>query len=318
MNASVPSEGSPQHVESLHIDAVQCLKDFDDYLSQVQGLALGSRKKYGFFASRFLVAFCGTAAPHWSSLRGEDLAVFVQREASRLKRHGRHGPGTAIRALLRYLTFVGAIRAGLEAAVPQMRRWKHAELPRYLPTAEIERVVASVLNDTPIGRRNHAILLLLARTGMRAGEIVTLTLDDIDWMESTLCIRPGKSRGERRLPLTQEVGDALCAYLEHGRPPSLSRRIFLHVVSPFDPFNHSATVSNIAQRALKRAGVLHIPVGAHLFRHTAATAMLQGGSSFKQIADVLGHLCLQTTAIYAKLDLAALSRVSLPWPRSAT
>lgn len=318
MSSKAFSEGLPQQVGCPHIDAAQWLKNFDDYLSQVQGLALGSRKKYGFFASRFLVAFCGTAAPDWSSLRGEDLTTFVQREASRLKRHGRHGPGTAIRALLRYLTFVGAIRVGLEGAVPQTRRWKHAELPRYLPAAEIERVVASVLNDTPIGRRNHAILLLLARTGMRAGEIVTLTLDDINWKEGTLCIRSGKSRGERRLPLTQEVGDALCAYLEHGRPASPSRRIFLHVVSPYDPFNRSATVSNIARRALTRAGVLHIPAGAHLFRHTAATTMLRGGSSFKEIADVLGHVCLQTTAIYAKLDLAALSRVSLPWPGSAT
>lgn len=317
MDPTAFSEGLPQHVESLHIDAAQWLKNFDNYLSQVQGLALGSRKKYGFFASRFLVGFCGTTAPVWSSLRGEDLAMFVQREASRLKRHARHGPGSAIRALLRYLTFVGAIRVGLEAAIPQIRRWKHAELPRYLPTAEIERVVASVLNDTPTGRRNYAILLLLARTGMRAGEIVTLTLDDVNWREGTLCIWSGKSRGERRLPLTQEVGDALCAYLKHGRPSSSSRRIFLHVTSPYDPFNRSATVTNIAQRALARAGVLHVPAGAHLFRHTAATTMLRGGSSFKEIADVLGHGSLEATAIYAKLDFAALSRVPLPWPGSA-
>ncbi len=317
MNNPAFAKGRQQHAESLCTGATQWLKGFDDHLSQVQGLALGSRKKYYFFAGRFLAEFCGMAAPVWSSLRGEDLAMFVQREASRLKRNGRSAPGTAIRALLRYLTFAGAIRAGLETAIPQMPRWRHAELPRYLPAAEIERVVTSVLDDTPKGRRNHAILLLLARTGMRASEIVKLTLDDIDWREGHLCVRSGKSRGERRLPLSQDVGAALCAYLEHGRPPCPSRTVFLHVVSPFGPLNNSATVSKIARRALTRAGVLRTPAAAHLFRHAAATGMLRGGVSFKEIADVLGHASLQTTAIYAKLDLAALSRVSLPWPRNA-
>jgi integrase/recombinase XerD len=317
VNKTALSEGLQPNVNPVCIGAAQWSRDFDDYLSRVQGLAPRSRIKYCFFVDRFLAEFCGTAAPDWSSLRGEDLAAFVQREALRLKRNARATPGTAIRALLRYLTFVGAVRVGLEAAVPRMRRWKHAALPRYLSGTEIDRAVASVLDDTLQGRRNYAILLLLARTGLRAGEVIQLTLDDIDWGKGTLCIRSGKSRCERRLPLAQDVGAALCAYLEHGRPPSASRVVFLRVCAPFGALRNSAAVSKIARHALIRAGVVNTPAAAHIFRHSAAAGMLRGGASFKEIADVLGHASLETTAIYAKLDLAALSRVSLPWPGSA-
>ncbi len=316
MNRTALSKRLQLEIESP-MGAAQWLKQFDDHLSRVQGLALSSRRNYCFFVGRFLASYCGTAAPDWSSLRGEDLAIFVHREASRLKRHARGGPATAIRALLRYLVFVGAIRVGLEAAIPQIPRWKHAALPRYLSAAEVERVLASVSDDTPKARRDHAILLLLARTGMRAVEVAQLKLDDIDWREGNLWIRSGKSRRERRLPLVQDVGAALCAYLEHGRAPCPSRTVFLRVLSPFDPLHDSAAVCKIARRALTRAGIINSPAAAHLFRHSSATRMIRSGASFKEIADVLGHASLKTTAIYAKLDLAALSLVSLPWPENA-
>ena len=249
-------------------------------------------------------------------MRGEDYAAFVHREASRLKRNANESPGTAIRALLRYLTFTGAIPAGMEAAVPRMRRWKHAALPRYLSPVEIERVVASVLDNTSNGQRDHAILLLLARTGLRAAEVTQLTLDDVDWTEGILHIRSAKSRRERSLPLAKDVGAALCNYLERGRPRCGCRVIFLRAVPPFDPFRNAAGVCKVARRALKRARIVQRPIGTHLFRHSAATGMLRGGASFKEIADVLGHKSLETTTIYAKLDLPALARVSLPWPGS--
>jgi site-specific recombinase XerD len=293
------------------------LRDFDEFLSRVRGLTRGSRERYCFYVRRFLASVCGGAAPDWSSMRGEDFAAFVQREASRLKRNANEGPGTAIRALLRYLTFTGAIPAGMEAAVPRMRRWKHAALPRYLSLAEIERVVAGVLDNSLTGQRDHAILLLLARTGLRAAEVAQLTLDDIDWMEGILHIRSAKSRCERSLPLATDVGAALCVYLERGRPRSAYRVVFLRAVPPFVPFPNRAGVCKIARRALKRARIVQRPIGTHLFRHSAATGMLRGGASFKEIADVLGHKSLDTTTIYAKLDLPALARVSLPWPRSA-
>jgi len=305
------------HCNVVSESSALLLRDFDEYLTRVRGLTQGSRDRYRLYVRRFLANVCGNSTPDWSSMRGEDYAAFVHREASRLKRNANESPGTAIRALLRYLTFTGAIPAGMEAAVPRMRRWKHAALPRYLALAEIERVVASVLDNKLTGQRDHAVLLLLARTGLRAAEVAQLTLDDVDWTEGILHIRSTKSRRERSLPLATDVGAALCAYLERGRPRSACRVIFLRAVPPFDPFPNRAGVCKIARRALKRARIVQRPIGTHLFRHSAATGMLRGGASFKEIADVLGHKSLDTTTIYAKLDLPALARVSLPWPGSA-
>ena len=212
MNNTAASEALPQEVRPPGVDASQCLKDFDDHLTRVQGLAPRTRQSYCFWVSRFLARFCALDAPDWSSLRAEHVTTFVQREASRLHRYSRAIPGTAIRAFLRYLTFVGFIRSGLEAAVPRMPRWKHAELPRYLPPADVERVVGGVLDGTPKGLRNHAILLLLARTGLRADEVSKLSLGDIDWVAGTICIPSTKSHRERRLPLAQDVGAAPVSY----------------------------------------------------------------------------------------------------------
>ena len=317
MNNTAASEALQQWVKRPGIDASQCLKDFDDHLMRVQGLAPRTRQSYSFWVSRFLAGFCALDPPDWSSLRANHLTAFVQQEAARLHRYSRAIPGTAIRAFLRYLTFLEVIRSGLEAAVPRMPRWKHAELPRYLASADVERVVGGALDGTTRGLRNHAILLLLARAGLRADEVAKLSLDDIDWVAGTICIRSTKSRRERRLPLAQDVGAALCSYLKNGRPPCRHRTIFLRVRPPFDPFLNSAAVCRISRRALTRAGILNTPAAAHLFRHSAATGMLRGGATFKEIADVLGHASLKTTGIYAKLDLAALSRVALPWPENA-
>jgi site-specific recombinase XerD len=308
---------TPQHELVLGIGATKCLNKFNDYLLRVKGVAPGTRTAYCFWVRRFLAAFCGSGSPDWSTLRGADLAGFVQNEAARLKRNGRDAPGVAMRAFVRYLIFLGVVRDGLQGAIPQRPRWRHVALPRYLPPTDVDRVVSGALDGTTRGRRNHAILLLLARTGLRAHEVAELSLDDIDWREGIINIRSKKSRSERRLPLAHDVGAALVDYLEHCRPPCLSRTIFLRVIPPFDPFTGSAGVCRLVRRALTRAGLLNTLSAAHLFRHTAATRMLRGGASFKEIADVLGHAAISTTAIYAKLDKVGLSRVAMPWPGTA-
>ena len=306
----------PGPQNSPDTEASRWLKGFHEHLSHVQGLAPRSRREYCAVVSRFLEGFCGPAALDWSSLRSEHLSTFVRQEASRLKRNARRTPAVAIRALLRYLKFQGAVRAGMEAAIPRTPRWKLAALPPSLSAAETERVIAKVATDTPKGQRNRAILLLLARMGLRAVEVAQLTLDDIDWRSGSLLIRRAKSRRERCLPLAQDVGKALCDYLEYGRQLSPSRTVLLRVLPPFSPLRNSAAVCKIARRALTRAGIVNTPAAAHLFRHASATRMLASGASFNEIADVLGHISLKTTAIYAKLDLATLSAVSLPWPGS--
>lgn len=316
MNTSTVPDRQQKEADSPSIPASQWLTRFGEYLLNVQGLTPGTRREYCAVVSRFLYGFCGPAAPDWSSLRGEHLTSFVRREASRLKRNARRTPAVAIRALLRYLRFIGAVRAGLEAAVPKTPQWRHAELPPSLSAAEVENIIARVATDTRTGLRDRAILLLLARMGLRAVEVSQLTLDDIDWSSGSLLIRKTKSRRDRRLPLPQDVGVALCKYLQCGRRRCPSRRVFLRIVSPISPFRNSAAVCKIARRALTRAGIVNTPAAAHLFRHASATLMLTSGASFNEIADVMGHASLKTTAIYAKLDLAALSAVSLPWPGS--
>jgi site-specific recombinase XerD len=202
----------------------------------------------------------------------------------------------------------------LEAAALTPRQWTHDTIPQRLTTDEVERVLALYTGKAPTDLRNRAILILLARLGLRAHEVISLSLDDINWHEAHLIIRTRKTRHERMLPLSQDVGGALADYLRWGRPVTTSRVIFLHCRAPFRPFSGSAAISRIAARALVRTGVTgHARLGAHVFRHTAASGMVNRGASFKDVADVLGHQSLQTTGIYAKLDLDALSEVALPW-----
>jgi integrase len=179
---------------------------------------------------------------------------------------------------------------------------------------EVERVLAVYPGDTATSRRNRAMLLLLARLGLRAQEVVALCLDDIDWYASRVCIRPGKTRQARHLPLTQEVGQALAAHLQDGRPKSDSRRVFLQCPPPFRPCTVNGTIRWMVRQAFLAAGIAIRPrSGSHMLRHSAASQMLNRGASFKEVADVLGHQSLQTTGIYAKLDLDTLADVALPW-----
>jgi site-specific recombinase XerD len=291
----------------------QWLAAYDTYLDQVVGLAVGTRQGYLRTARRFLTACFGSAAPDWPSLTAPMITAFVHQETA--SRHGasRQGPAVAVRSLLRFLVFRGEIRPGLEAAAPIPPQWTHAALPARLTPQEVELLLATAHDGTARGRRNRALLLLLARLGLRAHEVVSLCLDDIDWADGRLGIRPGKTHQARSLPLPQEVGEALVAYLQGGRPQSDRRHVFLQCRPPFQPLTRRA-VWWVVRQAFQRASLPPRPrTGSHLFRHTAASQMLNHGASFKDIADVLGHRSLQTTGIYAKLELDALAAVALPW-----
>ena len=157
----------------------------------------------------------------------------------------------------------------------------------------------------------------MARLGMRAGEVRQLKLDDINWIEGVIHVRVGKSRRERTLPLFEDVGKALGAYLQQERPKSADRSIFLTSLPPYRPLAWSTTITQISKHILREAGVDGPHLGAHRFRHTVATHMVQCGSSFKEVADVLGHKSLGSTSIYAKLDQRSLEQIALPWPRGA-
>ena len=191
-------------------------------------------------------------------------------------------------------------------------------MPRYLSPQDVDRVLASCNPQTPVGVRDRAVLLLLVRLGLRAGDIVALRINDIDWRAGTLRVA-GKGRRETRLPMPQDVGDALLDYLKNARAPVALDRVFLRVPAPSRPFKTSACVSNIVCHALRRARIESPPSkGANLLRHSAATSMLRGGVTLDAISAVLRHRSPDMTGYYAKVDLAMLQSVAQPWPEDTS
>lgn len=248
----------------------------------------------------------------------DSVRSFVIERLGKRSRNEMRETVTAIRAFLRFLIAEGQVPYRMQCCVPTVPQWRLSSLPRYLETSDVARVVGSCDLSKGHGLRDHAILLLLARLGLRAGDIVAMKLEDIGWEQGTLRVC-GKGRRDTLLPLPQDIGDAILAYLNRGRPESTSDRMFLTVSAPIRPFASSATISDIVRFALKRAGIENPPSrGAHLLRHSAATAMLRAGGSLDAVALVLRHQSLDMTAYYAKVDLVMLQQVVQPWPGGAS
>lgn len=293
----------------------EVLVGYRNHLEKVQGLAPRTCDKYLYFAGRLLESQIATGGlTTWSAFTADTLRGFVERDASPRKGFGPHGTATSVRSFLRFLVSKGVIASGLELAIPQIRHWSQAALPQRLSELEIEHLCANSNNGTAIGRRNHAIVLLLAKLGLRANEVARLQLEDVDWSNGCLLVRADKSHRHRTLPLRQEVGEALLSYLQQGRPITEHRDIFLRHAPSVCPLKTPSAITKIVKRLLAKAGIERRSSGAHLLRHTAATRMVNQGATFKDVADVLGHQSLKTTAIYAKLDLTTLAEVALPWP----
>ena len=194
-----------------------------------------------------------------------------------------------------------------------MARWSFSTVPKHLSPDQVRRVLRSCNRGTALGLRDYTILLLLARLGLRAGEVVRLNLEDIDWDNAriTVCGKGGKWA---QLPLPADVARAIAHYLRRVRPRCAGRRVFIRDYAPAGGFNSAAAVASIVKRALARAGVTSTRKGAHLLRHSLATDMLRRGASLDEIGEVLRHKSPDTTAIYAKVDLKALRMLALPWP----
>lgn len=268
---------------------------------------------YQDFATRFLTRRFGDGPINLPSIQAEDVSAFVQREASRMSPQSAKKVTTALRSFLRHALCCGAIDRDLTGAVPTVAGWSLAGIPKGLSRNEVNRVLASCNRRTMIGRRDYAILLLLARLGLRACEVASLELDDIDWAAGTFSVR-GKGGKPCELPLPQDVGRAISAYLRKDRPRVSTRRVFLRVTAPIVAFMRPSAVGLVAKYALARAGVQSCSKGAHQFRHTLATEMLWSGASLADIGEVLRHENPnKTTAIYAKVDFAALHPLAQPW-----
>jgi len=287
---------------------------FNAHLQHVAGLMPGTRSQYLRHATLFLKAVFKTAPFDVTKVTPQAITDFVRGQAAKLKPSACAAPTTSMRVFLRFLIMYHGLPAGMVGAVPTIRQWKLASLPRHLSAEDVDRALATCDEQSPVGKRDRAILLLLVRLALRAGEVGRLRLSDVDWREGEVRIHSPKSARERKLPLPCDVGQSLAEYVQNGRPRNAQPFLFLRTRAPFSPITGSSTVSCIAKRHLKLAGISIRGLSAHSFRHTAATRMVRRGVGFKQVADVLGHRLLETTNIYAKLDEDSLHRVALPWP----
>jgi integrase/recombinase XerD len=291
------------------------LRDYDLYLQKERSLSGATRKNYVPFIRQFLLSRFGRDRIDLSRLRAMDVLNFVRHAASQLKSKRVLLMTTALRSFLRFARYRGEVTLDLAACVPSVASWSLSTLPRSLPPAQVEQVLASIRQrSTAVGRRDYAILLLLARLGLRGGEVANLVLEDIDWENSRVTVR-GKGDRVAHLPMPSDVGGAIAAYLQKGRARvSGDRRLFLRVRAPLTGFKSQGSIGTVVAHALQRANIDSPRKGSHQFRHTLASTMLQKGSSRSEIGEVLRHRSPDTTAIYAKVDLLSLRSVALPWP----
>jgi site-specific recombinase XerD len=286
---------------------------FANHLKEQRGLRPKSVRQYLFHTRRFLVERFADGPFSLSELNAQDIVRCILRQARIISPHAARCMAKALRSLLRFLQQSGEIVIDLAASVPSVANWNLSGLPKYLLPQQVKLVLRKSNQDDPIVRRDRVILLLLARLGLRAAEIVDMRLDDIDWETGELTVR-GKGGRLDKLPLPKDVGRALAHYLKQLRPPCTCRKVFIRSAAPHDGFADSAAVDIVVQRALRRAGISPPNRGAHLFRHSLATQMLRNGASMSEIAEVLRHQSESSTAIYAKVDLSALRSIAQPWP----
>lgn len=292
----------------------QVVQEFERYLLNERALAPTTAAHYASFVRGFLANRFGGGPVKLSQLCADDVVRFVQRQARRLHLKQAKLLTTALRSFLHYLRYRGEILHDLSGAVPTVANWSMTSIPRAIPPDLVRRLLASINRHTALGRRDYAILLLLARLGLRGGEVARIELEDIDWNVGSVSVR---RKGGRHgvLPLPADVGAAITAYLRQGRPRnSSSRRVFLRCRAPFRGFQGSVAIASLVRHNLARAGIQAPTWGAHQFRHGLATDMLRHGASLTEIGEVLGHRSPETTRIYTKVDLSALRPLALPWP----
>jgi len=300
-----PAALSPAH---------QVRRAFEQYLLRERGLAAATARLYGDAVGRFLGKAFGEGEVQLHRLTPADIVGFVQAEASRL-RHPKRAKVmiSALRSFLQYGRYRGDITVDLHGCVPTVANWTKAGLPKTISPSQVQRLLEGCDRRSATGCRDFAILLLLARLGLRASEVVDLQLADIDWDEGSINIRGPAQRCDC-LPLPADVGEAIADYLRQGRPKCAVRSVFLRSRAPRRALRGPSAVSCLVCRALRRADIDSPVKGAHLLRHSLATQMLGSGASLNEIAEILRHRNPQTTTIYAKVDLASLHALALPWP----
>jgi site-specific recombinase XerD len=291
----------------------QILSQYETHLRTERGLVASTIQEYQSFVRDFLLEHFHGQPFLLKAVKASDISDFVLRHAPSIAAGRAQTMTSAFRSFFRFLFQKGKLQADLAASVPTVANWRLSTVPKFLTPREVERVLKACNRRTAVGRRDYAILLLLARLGLRCGEVVALQLEDINWRAGEILVR-GKGRLHDRMPLLADVGEALASYLRRDRPPCQTRRVFVCTNAPRRGFAQSATLSTIVRQAIARAD-LHPPLkGAHLLRHSLATSMLRSGAAMREIAEILRHRALSTTAIYAKVDFQDLRSLAQPWP----
>jgi len=304
VDAGVVVDAAP----SLDVEPAPLVTDYRAWMLAHRGVKESTLEVYRPVIERLL----GRLGDQPEAYNAQGIRDFVLKLASEHGVPKAQTTATAVRSFLRFVTASGRCKADLVHAVPKVAAWKLASLPRHIGTDDVEQLLASCDLAKPIGLRDRAVLLLLARLAMRAGDVAGLRFADIDWLHGRVRVS-GKSRREVWLPLPQDVGDAMAAWITDGRPSLESDHVFTKTVAPLAPMTRWH-VSQTVNRALKRTGIEAPSRGAHLLRHTAATAMLAQGATLHEIGSVLRHASIETTYHYAKVDLALLRMVAAPWP----
>jgi site-specific recombinase XerD len=247
-------------------------------------------------------------------LCASDVVQFVSERTAQYRPRTVKEVATALRLFFRFVRAMGISDNRLDEAVPTIAGWRLATLPRGLTEEQHQKLLSSLVGSTGCARRDRAIILSLSGLGLRAGEVAALELEDIDWRTGTIHVRTRKTGRGAILPLDRETGRAIVAYLRNGRPKARDRHVFVLHRGTVGAAVSGSLVARVVRQALLRAGITAPAYGAHVLRHTLASRMVQAGARLDEIADVLGHRSLNTTAIYAKVDLASLGDVPLPWP----
>jgi len=291
--------------------------DYAEYLREERGLSDATLKNYLPPVRLLLSQRFGIGPLCLEELDAGNICAFALEQAQRIRPCRGKLVVTALRSFLRFLFVDGATATDLSHCVPTVPLWRMQGLPRALMPEQIERVLAHCDRTTAVGKRDYAIIMLLARLGLRSGEVVALRLEDLHWARGQIIVH-GKGASCDGLPLTREVGEAIVDYLQHGRPRCTSRDLFLRSKAPLHGFAGPVAISTLVRRALERAGLDPPSKGAHLFRHGLACSMLRQGATLEEIGEILRHRHPDTTALYAKVDLPRLRTLAAPWPGGAS
>jgi integrase/recombinase XerD len=300
-----------EKVSTSEIDIV--LDKFDDYLVRVCGLARNTRLYHQRHLKIFLKGFFSDDKVRLDRLDPSNVRDFLYDNIQHYKRRTFGLFVYSLRSFFKYLQFKGIGNPWLIASLPKIIEWKSAALPEYLNEAEVAKFLSAFDRTTALGKRDYAMMICMMELGLRGQEVASLKLEDINWRTHTLCLPRGKTRQSYVLPITQKLMNAIVEYLQHGRPQTSSRQAFVYHRAPVGVGIIPKTVTEVVRRACNRVGLTPVSPGTHLLRKTFATNLLNNGATIKEVADLLRHRSINTTAIYTKVNFPKLIQVALPW-----